>query len=170
MSRYGTRLRGTVPAVTVQAAGGSAITNVEQMVAEARARLARLTPLEAYAAVADGAILIDIRSESHRAADGIIAEAYFVPRNVLEWRLDPASPWRDPELARAGARIILICHEGCQSSLAAASLRDFGLDATDVIDGFTAWSAAGLPIVTAAVSGGAEHFAGAAPTRRPRPL
>jgi rhodanese-related sulfurtransferase len=90
---------------------------------------------------------VDIRSDRQRAADGVIPGARFVPRNVLEWRLDPESADRDPELARPDARVMLICDEGYQSSLAAATLRRFGLaDATDVVGGFQAWRAAGLPV------------------------
>lgn len=128
-----------------------AVTTVEELLANARARLHRLGALEAYAAVADGATLVDIRSDNQRASYGIVAEARYIPRNELEWRLDPSSPSRDPEMAIPGHRVILLCHEGYQSSLAAATLRDFGLDATDVIDGFTAWRRAGLPVVTAAI-------------------
>lgn len=68
-----------------------------------------------------------------------------VPRNVLEWRLDPSSEHNDPDLARTNCQVILICNEGYQSSLAAATLRTFGLDATDVIGGAQAWIASGLP-------------------------
>ena len=71
--------------------------------------------------------------------------ARVVPRNVLEWRLDPSCEHRDPELARRDARVIVVCDEGYQSSLAAATLRRFGLDATDVIGGVQAWREAGLP-------------------------
>jgi rhodanese-related sulfurtransferase len=120
---------------------------VEQLLAEARSRLPRLTPGEAHAAMADGAHLIDIRSESQRAADGFVPGSRFVSRNVLEWRLDPACPHRDPSLARPDARVVLMCNEGFQSSLAAATLQQFGLgEATDVIGGFQAWRADGLPI------------------------
>ena len=90
--------------------------------------------------------MIDIRSDSQRAADGLIPSAAFVPRNVLEWRLDPRSEHRDPELARDDRRLILICNDGCQSSLAAATIRRFGIDATDVTGGFRAWSEDGLPV------------------------
>jgi rhodanese-related sulfurtransferase len=69
-----------------------------------------------------------------------------IGRNVLEWRLDPRCEQRDPDLARPGARVILICDEGYQSSLAAANLCRFGLDATDVTGGAQAWLAAGLPV------------------------
>jgi rhodanese-related sulfurtransferase len=69
-----------------------------------------------------------------------------ISRNVLEWRLDPASEHRNPDLATPGARVIVICNEGYQSSLAAATLRRFGLEATDVIGGFQAWLADGLQV------------------------
>jgi rhodanese-related sulfurtransferase len=120
---------------------------VEQMLDEARRRLRRLTPAEAFQASADGAVLIDIRSESQRARDGSIPGARFVPRNVLEWRLDPSSASRDEELARPDALIVVICDEGYQSSLAAATLQELGLSrATDLQGGFQAWRSAGLPV------------------------
>jgi rhodanese-related sulfurtransferase len=120
---------------------------VDDLLFDARARLARLTPSEAAEAVAGGlATLIDIRSESQRAADGVIPEAAFIPRNVLEWRLDPACEHREPALARRDHRLILVCDGGYQSSLAAANLQRLGLDATDVIGGFQAWRSEGLPV------------------------
>jgi rhodanese-related sulfurtransferase len=122
-------------------------TGVDDLLAEARRDLDRLSPAAADAATSQGAVLIDIRSESQRATDGLIPSAVHVPRNVLEWRLDPASRHRDPELARSDRQLVLICDEGYQSSLAAATVRRFGVDATDVIGGFQAWREAGLPIV-----------------------
>jgi len=120
---------------------------IERLLNEARQKLTRLTPQEADRALADGALLIDIRSEEQRASDGTVPGARFVPRNVLEWRLDPSSPSRDPELARADALIVLMCDEGYQSSLAAATLQELGLRrATDLAGGFRAWRAAGLAV------------------------
>jgi rhodanese-related sulfurtransferase len=124
---------------------------VDELLANARARLDRVTPLEAYTAVAAGAALVDIRSDMDRSTGGLIAEARHIPRNALEWRLDPTSAHRDPDLAVLGSRVILICQEGYQSSLAAATLCDFGIEATDVIGGFSAWRGSGLPVVTAAL-------------------
>jgi rhodanese-related sulfurtransferase len=121
---------------------------VDELLAEARAGLVRLSPEDAVRACEKGAVLVDIRSDSQRARDGEIPGAAFVPRNVLEWRLDPSSPHRDPELARRGRTVIVFCNEGYQSSLAAANLRRFGLDATDVAGGFEAWRAAGLAVET----------------------
>jgi rhodanese-related sulfurtransferase len=120
---------------------------VEQLLDDARLGLRRLTPGEAYAEAQGGAVLIDIRADSQRARDGILPGARFIPRNVLEWRVDPASVHRDPACSRRDVRLILICDEGYQSSLAAATLKRFGLVTTDVVGGFQAWRAAGLPVV-----------------------
>jgi rhodanese-related sulfurtransferase len=121
---------------------------VDDLLAAARARLDRLGPQAALAAVQEqGAVLVDIRSDAQRAADGVVPQATYVPRNVLEWRLDPDSGHCIPELARPDARVILMCEEGYQSSLAAATLQDLGFSrATDVAGGFQAWRAAGLPV------------------------
>jgi len=122
-------------------------TTVEELLADARATLLRLTPVDAHAAMRDGALLVDIRSDSQRAADGTIPGAVFVSRNVLEWRLDPACPHRDERIAAGDRLLVLICNEGYQSSLAAATVQRFGpRPVADVIGGFQAWHAAGLPI------------------------
>jgi rhodanese-related sulfurtransferase len=127
--------------------------SADQLLGQARGRLERLSPERAYAATLVGALLIDIRSEVHRERDGVIPGSRFIARNVLEWRCDPASPWRDEAVTDAGAGIILICNEGYQSSLAAATLQQLGLiDATDVIGGFQAWKAAGLPVRAAQIA------------------
>jgi rhodanese-related sulfurtransferase len=103
---------------------------------------------EARAALARGAVLVDIRSDRQRDRDGIVPGARYVPRNVLEWRCDPASEARDPATSQPGQLLMLMCDEGYQSSLAAATLQRFGLTrATDVIGGFQAWRDAGLPVV-----------------------
>ena len=121
-------------------------TTVDQLLVEARAELTRLTPAEAERAARDGAALVDIRSDSQRARDGVLPGAKHISRNVLEWRLDPSCEHRDHELTRLGLQVILICDQGYQSSLAAATLRRFGVDATDVHGGFQAWRAVGLPV------------------------
>ena len=124
-------------------------TTIHDLLQAARARLHRLEPAEALAAVRDdGAVLVDIRSEHQRDRDGVIPGAIFHPRNVLEWRADPASDHADPALAGdLGRTVVVVCHEGYQSSLAAATLQDLGFThATDLAGGFEAWRAAGLPV------------------------
>ena len=122
--------------------------NVDELLAAARSRLDRVGPAQAAAAVRQGdAVLVDIRADSQRAADGAVPDAVFVARNVLEWRLDPESEHRDPELAGTDRRIIVMCNEGYQSSLVAATLQELGhADATDLDGGFQAWRAEGLPV------------------------
>jgi rhodanese-related sulfurtransferase len=106
-----------------------------------------MNPGEAHRALTAGAVLVDIRAESQRARDGTVPGSSIIPRNVLEWRLDPASPHRVAEIARPDAHVIVMCDEGYQSSLAAATLQDLGLaHATDMVGGFQAWRAAGLPV------------------------
>ncbi|OHV37148.1 MULTISPECIES: rhodanese-like domain-containing protein [Pseudofrankia] len=124
------------------------------MLARARAQLRRLDPPAAAAAVADGALLVDIRPAAQRAAEGEIPAALVIERNVLEWRLDPTSDARLPVATGDDLRVIVICSEGYTSSLAAASLRELGLHrATDVVGGYHAWAAAGLPTVAPAEPG-----------------
>lgn len=129
--------------------GGVALAmTVDDLLAEARARLPhRPSPGEALAAQATGALLIDIRGDDQRRAGGLIPGAVVLPRNVLEWRCDPASPWRDAAIHGRDQVIIVVCQEGFQSSLAAAALQRLGLrNATDLDGGFTAWREAGLPV------------------------
>lgn len=119
---------------------------VEELLASSRAGLRRLTPAEALAETRSGATLVDIRPADQRRRDGELPGGRVIPRNVLEWRLDPGGPDRDPVVGRTGARVIIVCDEGFQSSLAAATARRLGIDATDVIGGVQRWLADGLPV------------------------
>jgi rhodanese-related sulfurtransferase len=124
-------------------------TTIEELLAQERATIFRLSPAQAWAALDEGAILVDIRSLEQRWRDGLIPGAQVVDRNVLEWRLDPRGEHRNPLLARLDRQIVLVCDEGYQSSLAAATLVRLGLAAGDVAGGVRAWRAAGLPLVRA---------------------
>lgn len=121
---------------------------INDLLDESRAGLARLGPAEALRAGEGGALLIDTRSADLRTRDGTIPGSVHVPLSVLYWRLDPSSGHDDPELSRALDRhIVLVCDHGYSSSLAAATLRQLGFsNATDVVGGFQAWAAAGLPV------------------------
>jgi rhodanese-related sulfurtransferase len=120
--------------------------SIEVLLAEARAGLARLTPEEALRAQGAGAVLVDIRPEANRDAEGRIPGAVVIERTVLEWRLDPASEARVP-LASYDLHVVVVCNEGYSSSLAAATLQQLGIHrATDLVGGFRAWQAAGLPV------------------------
>ncbi len=131
-------------------AGGDGIrprVTIGELLAAARARLDRLDPSGALAALDEGALLIDTRGAELRREDGVIPGSVHVPLSVLFWRLDPSSESADPGLADPSRRVVLICAHGYSSSLAAATLLDLGYDqATDVIGGFEAWAGAGLPV------------------------
>jgi len=119
---------------------------IDQVLADARARLERVSPAQALAASRNGALIIDIRPAAQRAAEGEVPGTLVIERNVLEWRLDPASAARLPQ-ARYDLRVIIMCSEGYTSSLAAAALQDLGIrNATDLDGGFRAWVAAGFPV------------------------
>jgi rhodanese-related sulfurtransferase len=115
--------------------------------AAAQGRLRRLTPTEAAAAMRNGRLLVDTRDGDVRSREGRIPGAVHIPLSVLEWRVDPTSGHQSAALAGHEDDLILICHEGYSSSLAAVRLHELGFEKTsDVIGGFVAWAAAGLPV------------------------
>ena len=120
--------------------------DIDALLAEARTGLVRLSPEDALRAQGSGAVLVDIRPEADRRAEGAIPGAVVIERTVLEWRLDPACEARLP-LASYDLHVVVVCNEGYSSSLAAATLQQLGLHrATDLVGGFRAWKAAGLPV------------------------
>ena len=130
-------------------------TTIDQLLREARARLDRLEPAEAFAAQAAGALLIDTRSPDERRRDGVIPGALHVPRTVLEWRLDPETDpaHRNSHVPGLDAHVVVVCTHGYSSSLAAATLQTLGFSrATDLVGGFEAWREQGLPVGPAPAS------------------
>lgn len=121
---------------------------VDDLLRRARERLRRVEPEQAREAAGDGAVLVDIRTDAQRAADGVIPGALHYPRNVLEWRADPSSGASDPALAEdLDRQVIVVCDAGYASSLTAVVLQDLGFSqATDLVGGFKAWREAGFPV------------------------
>lgn len=121
--------------------------SVDDLLREARGTLDRYPAARAWQALQHGALVVDIRSAAQRREAGEVPGALVLERNVLEWRLDPQSAHRVPE-ASYDLEVVVMCAEGFQSSLAAATLQQLGLHrATDLVDGFDGWLAAGLPVV-----------------------
>jgi rhodanese-related sulfurtransferase len=120
------------------------VSAIDEVLAAARAELDRLTPREA--AALDGALIVDIRPERNRAAEGEIPGSVVIERIVLEWRLDPHGDHRIEGFTQ-DSLVVVVCNESYSSSLAARDLRALGLHrATDLAGGFRAWAAAGLPV------------------------
>ncbi|MEV6161753.1 rhodanese-like domain-containing protein [Streptomyces sp. NPDC052052] len=126
---------------------GAEPVGIDELLERVRSGFTRIGPAEAATAAADGALLVDIRYAELRERDGLIPGALVVERNELEWRLDPQGSHRAPEAVSHDLRIVVVCNEGYASSLAVSSLHRLGLHrATDLIGGFQAWRAAGLPV------------------------
>lgn len=138
---------------TERVASGEQV-GIDELLERVRAGYERIGPHEAAAAATDGALLVDIRYAALRERDGLIPGALVVERNELEWRLDPQGSHRAAEAVSHDLPVVVICNEGYASSLAVASLRQLGLHrTTDLIGGFQAWRAAGLPVSPAADGG-----------------
>ena len=126
-------------------------TTIDEMLEQARTRIRRLTPHEAAAAQAAGAVIIDTRDSADRVTEGIIPGSVLVTRNTLEWRADPSSEAPDQRLCGFETDLIVVCNDGYSSSLAADSLRQLGhAGVGDIVGGYRAWNAAKLPTDEAA--------------------
>ena len=124
---------------------------LEELLADARGKIERLEPADAWSAAQDGALIVDTRSNR---SPGVVPGSLHIPLSVLLWRLAPDSAWRNPYAGSRETQLILICEHGASSSLAAASLVELGFTRVgDVVGGFEAWLAAGLPVTEARVTG-----------------
>lgn len=122
---------------------------VDDILLRARSGLSRLYPHEVLAAVAAGAIVVDIRPQDQRIREGVLPGALAIERNVLEWRVDPTGPDRLATATDHDVVWIVVCSEGHSSSLAAAALHELGLwRATDVVGGYRAMVSAGVASVS----------------------
>ncbi|HET6850550.1 MAG TPA: rhodanese-like domain-containing protein [Gaiellales bacterium] len=120
---------------------------IDRLLEQERRLLRRLTPQEAREAAAAGGLIVDTRSHEQRMAGGTVPGAVRIHRNVLEWRADPSSGHQDPRIAACTGPLVIMCQQGYSSSLAAATLQRLGIEnATDMVGGFDAWTAAGLPV------------------------
>ncbi len=121
---------------------------VDQLLEESRKLLpGRPSPQQTLKEIAAGAFVVDIRGDEQQRRDGLIPGTTIIRRNVLEWRCDPDSVWRHKKVTNHELRIILVCDEGYQSSLAAANLQLMGMTkATDMAGGFQQWKSEGLAI------------------------
>jgi len=115
---------------------------IDDLVDRARRRIRRVGPYELESLIAEGGLVIDIRPAEQRRREGALPGAIVVERNVLEWRLDPTSDHRLPEVRDIHQPVVVVCSAGYASSLAAASLADLGFErASDLVGGYQAWSA-----------------------------
>ncbi|HMO45137.1 MAG TPA: rhodanese-like domain-containing protein [Rubrivivax sp.] len=89
---------------------------------------------------------IDIRDVRELERDGVIPGAFHAPRGMLEFWVDPESPYHKPVFSE-GKRLVLFCAAGWRSALSTKTLQDMGLERVAHIDGgFGAWKASGAPV------------------------
>ena len=119
----------------------------DELLADVRAGLSRLTPTEAFEAARNGAVIVDTRSEDERRRQGwLVPGALHHPLSTVLWRLDPSVDTSNAKLPLE-TEVVVICREGYASSFAAAWLQQLGFEwVTDVIGGIDAWLRAGLPL------------------------
>jgi rhodanese-related sulfurtransferase len=131
------------------------ITPVADLVAAAKARVRQVTVDQVRAGQAAGTMLVvDVRDIRELEREGRIPGAVHAPRGMLEFWVDPSSPYHRPVFA-TDATLVMVCAMSWRSALAAATLQDMGLtNVADMDGGFQAWVAAGAPVEKPAPSSG----------------
>ena len=123
---------------------------LQQMVAEAAAAVETWTTAQGLAAHGDpDVVFVDVRDVRELWRDGTIAGALHAPRGMLEFWIDPQSPYAKPEFQQPGKRFVFFCAtgEGWRSGLAAQTAQEMGLTPVcRIAGGFKAWAAAGGPV------------------------
>lgn len=147
--------------MTTRKPGEPLARNAATLVAEANAAIETLALTDAAGLLDDpGVLFVDIRDPRERERLGTIPGAYAAPRGMLEFWVDPESPYYKPELDD-GRRLILYCGSAWRSALATATLTGMGrADVTHLEGGFSAWQAAGHPVVTLTPRAGDNRGAG----------
>lgn len=134
---------------------------LEEELRLARALIERLSPAEAFERAGSGALIVDIRSELDRERTGVVPGSIHIPRTVLEWRVEPGGAWCNPHVGGVERQIIVLCDHGYSSVLAGAAVARLGYaEVADVVGGFDAWRAAGLPTAPASPRRGGAELAG----------
>ena len=120
---------------------------IDQLLAAARAKIEEISADDALALQNDESVqIVDIRDVRELDRDGMIPGALHAPRGMLEFWVDPASPYHR-EVFASGKKFVLYCASGWRSALAAETLQDMGLEPVAHIEGgISAWKEAGGPV------------------------
>lgn len=122
-------------------------TSVAEMVAEARARITEIETEDAIAQIGnDDVVIVDIRDVRERQRDGFIPGSVHCPRGMVEFWVDPQSPYHKEVFAEANKKFIFHCASGWRSALTVSTLKDMGFDAAHLKDGFSDWKKKDGPI------------------------
>lgn len=121
-------------------------TSAAEMVAAARARIEEIETSDAIAMVNDPAVqIVDLRDPRERERTGFIPGSFHCPRGMLEFWVDPDSPYFKEVFAQ-DRKFVFHCASGWRSAISVATLQDMGFDAAHLKEGFGAWEKAGGPV------------------------
>lgn len=120
--------------------------NSATLVAEARARIEEIETPDLIAMLDDpDLVIVDIRDVRERQRSGVIPGSFHAPRGMLEFWVDPESPYFK-DIFGQDKRFVLHCASGWRSALTAAALQDMGFAAAHLKEGFSTWAAQGGPV------------------------
>ncbi len=133
----------------LKSTGDAVKVTVKQMVAEATAEITTLTPEDALSMQQAGeAVLVDIRDVRELAKEGKVPDAVHAPRGMLEFWVDPESPYHREVFAQTGKTYIFFCAAAWRSALATRDMQNMGLGPVAQIEGgFKGWREKHMPIV-----------------------
>ena len=121
-------------------------TSAAEMVAAARARIEEIETSDAIAMGNDPAVqIVDLRDPRERERTGFIPGSFHCPRGMLEFWVDPDSPYFKEVFAQ-DKKFVFHCASGWRSAISVATLQDMGFDAAHLKEGFGAWEKAGGPV------------------------
>ncbi|GIT89636.1 rhodanese [Jannaschia pagri] len=122
-------------------------TSAAEMVKNARARIKEIETEDLIQMVDDpSVVIVDIRDIRERQRTGAIPGSVHAPRGMIEFWVDPASPYHKEVFAQDGKTYVFHCASGWRSALTVATLQDMGFEAAHLKDGFTSWADKGGPI------------------------
>lgn len=118
-----------------------------QMVQDARARIEEIETADLISMLEDpNVVVVDIRDVRERQRSGYIPGSFHAPRGMIEFWVDPDSPYFKDIFAQEGKKFVFHCASGWRSAISVATLQDMGFDAAHLKDGFGGWEKAGGPI------------------------
>ncbi len=118
-----------------------------QLVAEARNRIDEMETADLIAAAEDpNIVIVDIRDVRERRKAGFIPGSVHAPRGMVEFWIDPESPYFKEAFGQDGKKYVFHCASGWRSALTVATLKDMGFEAAHLKDGFSSWEKLGGPV------------------------
>ena len=122
-------------------------TSAADMVAAARARIEEIETPDLIAMVGDpNVVIVDIRDPRERGRTGFIPGAFHAPRGMIEFWVDPDSPYHKDVFSQEGKKYVFHCASGWRSALTVATLQDMGFEAAHLKEGFSTWEKQGGPV------------------------